>query len=119
MTANALNALEIHEKELADAFNRMYGHFPGSAMLLHKSKRIVALNDTAQALGREAGQFCVKIGPPEMHAGCLANQALSTRRAVSKTANFNGQILNIYWLPVSEHPDYYIHFSLVNQEHSV
>lgn len=106
------------EAELAEAFQRMYGNFPESAMLLHKSKRIVALNDAARALGREPGNICAQLGPPEMHAGCLAHKAVNEQRAMYKAVTTpQGRSLIVYWLPVTGHADYYVHFSVGNIEY--
>lgn len=111
------NIVEL-EAELAEAFQRMYGAFPKSAMLLHKSKRIVALNLAARDLGREPGNICAKLGPPEMHAGCLAHRAVSEQKAMYKAVTTpQGRSLILYWLPVIGYADYYVHFSVGNVDY--
>lgn len=103
------NAADV-ETKLAEAFSLMYGHLPHSAMLVHKSKRIVALNAPARIMGREPGKICAKLGPARMHAGCLALKALSEQKTQCKRAKTpQNKDLMVYWLPVAGHNEYYVH----------
>ncbi len=103
------------DEALIRAFHLMYDHFPEPAQLTHKSKQIVALNPACKAIGREVGMMCIKHGPPEAHAGCLANKAIKNQTATWKTkptTSLNEQTGVIFWLPVDGYPDFYIHFAV-------
>ena len=113
-----LTDTESPEQVLINAFHLMYDNFPEAAMLVHKSKRIVALNEGAKTPDRIPGKICAKLGAPEMHAGCLAYKALSEQRAMYSAVSLNGRSLIVYWLPINGHPDYYIHFSVGNRDYS-
>lgn len=98
--------------EMIKAFDVMWGNFPESVTLVHKSKEIVALNAACRALGREKGMFCSKLGSPEAHKGCLANRALAAGKPMFKRIVSETRQLIAYWLPLEAYPDFYIHFSV-------
>ncbi|MCD8352636.1 MAG: hypothetical protein LUC93_18695 [Planctomycetaceae bacterium] len=97
--------------ELVAAFHLMYDRFPGACTLVHKTKRVAAVNPACKDIGREVGMICSKHGPPEAHKGCLANQAVAEHAAKRVQTTSYGAERVIYWLPVDGYDDYYIHFS--------
>lgn len=100
--------------ELIDAFHIMYDYFPEAVMLIHKSKKIVAVNPAATAQGREPGKLCALHGTPDLHMGCLSHETMNEQKAQCKAINYDGRDLVLYWLPVNDYPDYYVHFALNN-----
>ncbi len=99
------------DPKLLEAFELMWGHYPASAMLIHKSRLIVAANAVCRAGGREPGSVCAKWGDPEAHKGCLAGKALAEQKAQSRIVSSGGVARKSYWLPVAGYHDYYVHFS--------
>ena len=72
--------IQVDDK-LIEAFHLMYDYFPEGVQLVHKSKRIIALNSACASFGRHVGMVCSKHGPPEHHKGCLANKTLKGHKA--------------------------------------
>ena len=99
------------DSKLLEAFTLMWGTYPGPASLVHKSRTIVAVNEACRAGGRQPGMNCAKWGAPELHKGCLANRALKERRALSKEIHNAGGIFRVYWLPIPDYVDFYVHFT--------
>ena len=99
-------------KPVIEAFNLMWSKYPEPAMLIHKSKELVAVNQACREFGREAGTICAKHGAPEHHQDCLASKSLSSGKAMFLKRKLPDNIeMTVYWLPLAGHPDYYVHFS--------
>lgn len=110
-----MDEITAADEKLIEAFHLMYDHFPEAAQLVHKSKRIVALNPACKAIGREGGMICARHGPPEAHNGCLADKTVKSHSAAWKTGpktTSDGREPIIFWLPVDGYPDFYIHFAV-------
>jgi len=111
---------EVDDK-LIGAFHLMYDYFPEGVQLVHKSKRIIALNSACASFGRNVGMVCSQHGPPEQHnKGCLANTALKEHKATwlkgpGMTSDAPGS--TIFWLHVDGYPDGYIHFGVHCMKH--
>ena len=103
--------MEVSEK-LIEAFKVMWGGFPEPVTLVHKSKEIIAVNDACAAIGRDPGIKCSQIGPAEAHAGCLANSALKEGKAKYSRSLYGDREIISYWLPLSDYPDYFVHFGV-------
>ena len=102
----------INLKPLIAAFNLIWGRYPEPAMLVHRSKKLVAVNRACRDFGRQAGTICAEHGDPSQHRDCLANEALAEGRAMSIKRELPGEVqMIVYWLPVEGYPDYYVHFS--------
>lgn len=94
------------------AFHLMWGNFPEPASLVHKSREVVAINKAHEKLGLlKPGMNCAKIGSPEMHKGCLAGRALSSREAAYRSMR-PGKDAVAFWLPLDGHPEFYVHFGV-------
>ncbi|SFM26603.1 hypothetical protein [Pelosinus propionicus] len=98
--------------ELEKAFHLMWETFPEPATLVHKSKKVIAINSACQIIGREKGMNCAQHGPAEGHRGCLANKAISVQQTAWKKSKYGEKDILCYWLPVPEHPDFFIHFGV-------
>ena len=98
--------------ELAKDFHLMWDNFPGLASLVHKSKRVVAANEIAQSFGRKPGVFCIKLGDPQSHVPCLANECLKEGKpkVLEKTGDYGVRL--VHWQPIDGYPDYYVHYSV-------
>ena len=96
----------VDEKTI-EAFHMMWDKFPGLVRLIHKNRTVLAVNETARNTGFEVGVACIKIGSPELHKGCKANVALSTKKAQSQKL---GEERIRYWVPVKDCDDVYVHF---------
>ena len=102
----------MSDHELIEAFHVMWGNFPEPTTLVHKSRKILAVNKACRALGMEAGMNCAKFGPPESHRGCLANQALRSQQPAYRKVESGGKEIISYWLPVEGWPEIYVHFGI-------
>lgn len=98
--------------DLVRAFHLMWDHFPGPCSLIHKSKKVIAVNPACKTIGREVGMFCVNTGNPENHKGCLSGKALAEHKAQRRQVAYDGVQRAVFWLPVDGHDDYYLHFSV-------
>lgn len=90
-------------------------HFPEAVQLAHKSFRVLAVNPAASLIGREVGMTCAKHGPPEAHAGCLAQSTLKKQKAMWKATPpaKEGKVGTVvFWLPIDGYPDFYLHFGM-------
>lgn len=111
--------IQVDDK-LIEAFHLMYGYFPEGVQLVHKSKRIIALNSACASFGRHVGMVCSKHGPPEHHKGCLANKTLKGHKATwlkGPRMTPDAPEATIFWLPVDGYPDFYIHFGVHCMKH--
>jgi hypothetical protein len=97
------------EQKVIDAFHMMWGSFPAPVRLIHKSRKVLAVNETAKSMGMEIGVPCFSFGNPESHKACRANEALSTDKGQSLQVE-NGKIK--FWSPVRDCADVYVHFSV-------
>jgi hypothetical protein len=100
------------DSKVIDAFHLMWGNFPEPVMLVHKSRDILAVNEACSKLGGVVGIKCASIGAPEQHKGCLANQALASRRATYSKNESNGKTIIGFWVPVADSSDIYVHFGI-------
>lgn len=97
------------DEKVIDAFHMMWGSFPAPVRLIHKSRKVLAVNEIATGMGMEAGVPCFSIGNPESHKACKSNEALSLNK---------GQRMNVepgkikFWSPVRNCPDVYVHFTI-------
>jgi hypothetical protein len=97
------------DQKIIEDFYMMWSNFPASVRLIHKNRTILAANEAARSMGFEVGVKCFKIGVPEAHLGCKANEALSTKKGQGDRTE-DGKIR--YWLPVKECEDVYIHLTI-------
>ncbi|MGY0371964.1 hypothetical protein [Clostridium sp. JNZ J1-5] len=97
------------DKKIIEAFYMMWDSFPGPARLIHKNRTVLAANEIARNMGFEVGTQCFKIGVPESHKGCKANEALITKKG-QVVKSEEGKIR--YWLPVKYCDDVYVHITL-------
>lgn len=100
------------DQKLVDAFQLMWGNFPEPAILVHKSREIIAVNAACATIGRVKGMNCATHGAPEAHRGCLANQALSVQQSAFKKVQFGDKRIISYWLPVDGYPEFFVHFGV-------
>lgn len=101
-------------QEMKQYFRTYWGNFPFPVMLVHRTRIIMERNALAEALGCVPGARCSDQGTKESHKGCLANLALreqSAQRRVGYLKEF-GMILDAYWIPLVDFPDYFLHFSI-------
>lgn len=94
-------------------FHLFCDNFPFPVMLVHKDRTILAVNKTGEKEGFPTGIRCVEMGEKEHHKGCLANQALDERTAkrVVGYTEFQGAVLDSYWIPLAESDDLFLHFA--------
>jgi hypothetical protein len=111
------------DSKIIEAFHLMWSKFPEPAMLIHKTREILAVNEACKnaeeikgIIDEElVGKKCVSMMSPEIHRGCLANKALQTQQAMSMKKEFGGLEVSTYWIPVSGCPDVYVHFRKINE----
>ncbi|GEM_PF-96497 len=98
-------------RELINAFHLMWDNFPEPVGLVHKSREVAAVN---KGHFYKPGDVCARSGHNGPHAGCLANQALSEKKAVAVARRNPAEEKDVitYWLPFDGYPDYFIHFSI-------
>ena len=99
--------------EAIQAFQRMWGAFPGMARLMNKQHRVIAANARAVAMGYEPGVLCAKVKHPEFHKGCQLFPVLADgtpRVDCSQPGLVRG------YLPVADFPDLCIHFVIETTE---
>ena len=100
------------DKSVIDAFQMMWGKFPEGVMLVDKSRNILAVNAACAISGFAAGMICSKIGSPEAHKGCLANQALAEQKAKFKKISMNEKEFISFWVPVDGQDTIFLHFTV-------
>lgn len=108
-----MKSIEISD-ELSRNFHLFWDNFPFPVMLIRKDRTILDRNKAGEALGCIPGTRCIELGKKEHHSGCLANQALQeqTAKRVVAYADFLGQVLDSYWVPLAGEEDIYLHFSI-------
>jgi hypothetical protein len=99
------------DPKLIEAFTLMWGTYPAPASLVHKSRTIIAVNEACRLGGREPGMNCAKWGTPDRHKGCRASRALREQKAFHRETADAGGVFRVYWLPVPDYPDVYVHFT--------
>jgi len=97
------------DSKVVEAFQLMWGNFPDPALLINKSREIIAVNTACRTTGRVEGTKCLTYGVPESHKNCLANKALATQRAKFKKTKRGERDIITYWLPLDGYPDIYVH----------
>ena len=105
------------DSKVIESFHLMYDDFPEPAMLIHKSREMLAVNKACKLLGVAPGMFCNKQGKPEVHKGCLADKALKAQCAAwmkYPAPNRPDDSAIAFWLPVNGYPDIYVHFAVGN-----
>ncbi len=97
------------DSKIVDAFHMMWGGFPAPVRLIHKNRKVLAVNEIAKSMGMEVGVPCFSIGNPESHKACRAIEAISSHE---------GQRMNVepgkikFWSPVRDCSDVYVHFTI-------
>lgn len=98
------------DPKVIEAFHMMWDNFPAPVRLIYKDKKVLAVNEAAQAMALEPCQNCFDVGTPEQHKGCKAHEALSSNKGIL-AVNAEKDTIR-YWLPVKDCPDIYVHFPL-------
>jgi hypothetical protein len=98
---------DMVDSTVIDAFHVMWGSFPEPVRLIHKDRRVLAVNEIAASKGMEVGVCCYSVGNPELHKVCGANAALVSKQGQRMDAA-DGRIR--FWSPVSNCPDVFVHF---------
>ncbi|WP_005035046.1 hypothetical protein [Holophaga foetida] len=89
--------------------------FPEPVSLLERNRSIVAANALGRKFGMVQGAKCHSLNPEAQGNSCRqcrANEALDKRQAVISKAQFQGQEIESYWIPLPDSDDYYIHFGI-------
>lgn len=100
----------VCENRLVESFNLMWGKYPEPAQLIHRSFKILAVNQACQRYGGQAGVICCADNGGKPHPGCKALRALRTNTAQVAAQKLEGMPITGYWIPVGEAADYYVHF---------
>lgn len=101
------------QKQVLDAFGKMWGQFPSPVFLIHSSREILAVNNCAEQLGILPGIQCHSLYPSDKACpGCRADKALKDNAAVRHCAKDkrSGKFLDGYWIPVQGEKDIYVHY---------
>lgn len=100
--------------EVRRNFHLFWDNFPFPVMLTHKNRTILEVNTVCAELGLAPGNRCVDIGKKEFHSGCLAGQALQeqTAKRIVAYVEYQGKVLDSYWVPLAGEPDVFLHFSI-------
>lgn len=99
------------EQKIIEAFNIMWSKYPEPAMLIHRGKRVLALNWSCRNVGLKLGSFCHEIsGCRDTTGDCLINSCLDSRQAVHTKVNDGRKQWSIHWVPIENNPDYCVHF---------
>jgi len=99
----------MSDSKIIEAFHMMWGNFPAPVRLIHKNRKVLAVNEMAKDIGMEVGVPCFSFGNPESHKACKANEALCLNK---------GQRMNVepgrikFWSPIEDYPDVYVHFTI-------
>ncbi len=99
----------VDEEKAVEMFHALWDNFPSRARLIHKSRRVLAVNKAAAAEGLSAGARCSDLPPKEAHRKCQANQALAEHSGRLFFAE-NGAV--IFWAPLEGFADLYVHGSI-------
>jgi hypothetical protein len=99
--------------EVIEAFDTMWGNFPEPASLVHKSFYVMAVNKAHKKTGAlKAGMRCIDSGPPQCHAGCLAQKAVKEKHAEYRYNKY-GEIESVgFWIPLDDYPEFFLHFTV-------
>jgi hypothetical protein len=101
--------------EILKAFHTMWDIFPFPVLLLRKDRTILDCNKAAKDKGVRLGGKCFQLsGEDDIHKHCLGNAALkegTAKRTVSYSA-VRKQVLDSYWLPLSDGKDLFVHFAI-------
>jgi hypothetical protein len=113
------------DSKIIESFHIMWDKFPEPVMLIHKTKELLAVNETfavnvEKIAGISAaelvGKKCTSLATPEVHKFCLANKvankALETRQTICLKQFFGEEEVMSFWIPVSECPDVFVHFDI-------
>ncbi len=98
------------QNSLIESFHEMWDAFPGMARLINSKHEILASNQNAQDKGYIPGAICASVPSANGHRGCLLAKTLQTGEGQFDRPN---EHLIRGWLPVADHSDIVIHFSLV------
>lgn len=99
--------------EAINAFHKMWDAFPHLVLLLQRDRTIVASNHAAQEKGAVPGLKCYQwSGAEGIHPVCKGNAALEENVAKRSVGNYQGRVLDSYWLPVGGERDLMLHFSV-------
>lgn len=100
----------MFDSKVVEAFQLMWGNFPDPALLIHKNREIIALNEACRVAGYVEGTKCSSYGGPEAHKHCLANRALETQQPAFVKRKKGERDIITYWLPLDGYPDLFVHF---------
>jgi hypothetical protein len=105
------------DQRILDAFQMMWGPFPGPVLLVHKNRTVLAVNDRARDSGVSVGIKCFSLNPEigsnDNHCKhCKATLAVETGDAIRSQGLTGGQDSISYWIPLKETPDVYVHFAI-------
>jgi len=95
------------DSAVIEAFHMMWGSFPEAVRLIHKDRKVLAVNEVAASKGMEVGVSCFSFGLPEFHKSCGANEALASDKGQRMIAP-DGRVR--FWSPVRNCPDVFVHF---------
>ena len=98
------------DEKVIEAFHMMYDSFPAPVRLIHKNRKVLAVNEMAASRGMEVGPHCFAFGNPESHKACNANLALSSDKGQRMDIEATGKIK--FWSPVRGCPDVFVHFNI-------
>ncbi|HWR03969.1 MAG TPA: hypothetical protein VN419_08095 [Humidesulfovibrio sp.] len=101
------------KQDVLDSFQTMWGLYPGPVLLVHASRKILAVNKVAEGLGIATGIACHSLhGGDKPCKGCLANKALRQGEGVRSTAwsPLSKKYMDAFWSPVAGEKDIYVHF---------
>ena len=102
----------MSNEEIIRAFHLMWDNFPEAVMITQKSREVVAVNKKAAEFGVKPVIKCSSMGKPENHIGCQCNKAVETGEPVCCTYEGNFGKAYGYWIPISEKPEWIIHFGV-------
>lgn len=95
-----------------ERFHRQWDAFPGSARLIDREHRILAVNDAARRAGFAEDGRCFAVPTGNNHRNCLLARAFETGAG---QGNVEGGMMR-YWLPVEDAPDLMVHLSFRSPE---
>ena len=102
----------MKDEELIQAFHVMWNDFPEAVMIIKKDREIIAVNSKAADFGLKPGMKCSSVGSQEQHKGCLCNRAADSKQTVAITYQGPFGKAYGYWIPISERPEWIIHFGV-------
>ena len=101
------------DSRVVEAFHMMWGSFPEPVALIHKSREVMAVNAKCLSTGRmDVGMNCAMPGLSDCHKGCLADQALDSRKATFRKRVYGTREIISYWIPVDGYPEFFVHFGV-------